>query len=202
MITKHLILGLFLFFSGCSLPDSAEITVDEGPLRFDVQTEEPGTQKSELFVFVGEKVELVEVIPPNGEIWFDSAFDAKYRVVESVHGEFDGNIIEFRAFDHYGYPPFATTSHALLFVSKHKGKLYHEKYQYHAVYKTIDGRWAACGDPYRGGMEVHRKPFEPKPLTFAEPITFDLSKFSEERKRKLFAEPYFEIVNEKAVCKM
>ncbi len=199
-------LSLFAFFFGvfaaaCSMPDSTDVTVDDGPLKYSSQTEYPGVQRSDLFVFVGEKIEVVEVVPPDGEIWDDSAFDVKYRVIESVYGEFEGNVIEFRVFDHYGYPPFARYPHALLFVSKHKGKLYHEKYQNHTVHKTIDGRWAACGDPYFG-MEYHRKPFTPKPLTFVEPITFDLAKYSAKQKQELFKEPYFEIAEGKAVCKM
>jgi hypothetical protein len=62
--------------------------------------------------------------------------------------------------------------------------------------------WAACGDPYLRGMEYHRKPFTPKPLEFAEPVTFDLENYSADKKRKFFGEPFFEIVNGKAVCKM
>ena len=168
---KFVFVAMFLGSSSlrCSIPKSTEVTVDEGPLKYTTQTKYPGVQKSDLFVFVGEKVELVEVIPPRGEIWDDAAFDAKYRVLESVYGEFEGNIIEFRVFDHYGFPPFAKEPYALLFVSKHEGKLHHEKYQYHTVYKTIDGRWASCGDPYLG-MEHHLKLFTPKPLEFVDPV--------------------------------
>lgn len=204
MKLKLLLFAFFLgsMISACSVPESTDVTVDEGPLKDSSRAEHTGVQKSDLFVFVGEKIEVVEVNPPNGEVWFDSAFDVKYRVIESVHGEFEGNIIEFRVFDHYGYPPFAKHPHALLFVSKHKGKLYHEKYQYHTVHKTIDGRWAACGDPYLLGMEYHRKPFTPKPLRFAEPITFNLEEYSEKQKQELFKQPYFEIVDGKAFCKM
>lgn len=164
-------------------------------------TDQPGTQKSDLFVFVGEKIAVDEFTPPNGEVWFDFAFDAKYRVVEPVFGEFEGNLIEFKVYDHYGYPPFANTSHALLFVSKHEGKLYHEKYQYHAVYRTTDGRWASCGDPYLG-MEYHRKPFTPKPVGFEKPVVIDIGKYSKEQRKKFFGEPYYEIAGDKAVCKM
>ena len=192
---------LSLFVISCSTPEATHLVVDEERLEYASQTEYPGIQKSELFVFVGEKVEVVEVTPPHGEIWFDEVFDAKYRVLESVYGEFEGNIIEFRVFDHYGYPPFAKHSHALLFVSKHKGKLYHEKYQYHTVYRTLDGRWAACGDPYLG-REYHRKPFSPKPLIFPEPVTFDLAEFSEKQRKAIFVEPYFEIIEGRAVCRM
>ena len=202
MKVRFLLIAIFLGLSilSCSTPESKDIIVDEEPNK-SVQTEYSGVQKSDLFVFVGEKIEVVEVIPQHGEIPFDSVFDAKYRVLESVYGEFEGNAIEFRVFDHYGYPPFAKHSHALLFVSKHEGKLYHEKYLYHVVYKTIDGRWAACGDPYLG-MEYHRKPFTPKTLTFAEPITFDFADYTDKQKKAMFTEPYFEIGKRKAVCKM
>jgi len=192
---------LSLLFLSCSAPEPTGITVDEEPLKYSAQTEYPGVQKSDLFVFVGEKIEVVEIEPPQDEIWDDAAFDAKYRVLESVYGEFEGNIIEFRVFDHYGFPPFAKEPYALLFVSKHEGKLYHEKYQYPTVYKTVDGRWASCGDPYLG-MEYHRKPFIPKPLEFIDPVTYDLSKFSRDQIKAIFIPPYFEIVGGKAVCKM
>lgn len=186
----------------CSIPESQAVTVDTGPIKDSFAPEQPGTQRSDLFVFVGEKVEVVEFVPPQGEVWFDQAFDAKYRVIEPVFGEFEGNIIEFRVFDHYGYPPFANHSHALLFVSKHDGKLYHEKYQYHAVHQTTDGRWASCGDPYLRGMEYHRKPFTPKALEFVKPITVDLAKYSKEQRTKYFGEPYYEIAGDQAICKM
>ena len=185
----------------CAAPKPEDVVVDEEPLKYTEQTEYPGVQKSDLFVFVGEKIEVVELEPPNGEVWFDAGFDAKYRVVDKVYGEFNGNIIEFRAFDHYGYPPFAKSTNALLFVSKYQGKLYHEKYQYYSVYRTIDGSWASCGDPYIG-MDYHRKPFTPKALTFPEPIKFDLAEYTAEQRKAMFTEPYFEILNGWAICKM
>jgi hypothetical protein len=116
MKLRFLLVGFILGMSiiSCSTPESTDITVDEGPLKYSTQTEYPGIQRSDLFVFVGEKVEVVEVTPPHGELWFDAAFDAKYRVLESVYGEFEGNIIEFRVFDHYGFPPFAKEPYALL----------------------------------------------------------------------------------------
>ena len=40
-------------------------------------------------------------------IHMDAAFKARYEVLEKVHGSFDGKIIDFKAYDHYGFPPFA-----------------------------------------------------------------------------------------------
>mgnify|MGYP007054661619 CR=1 FL=1 len=198
-------IAAFLFLSiivSCSNPAVDEITVNEGPLKYSVETEEPGTQKSDLFVFVGQKIEVVEFTPPNREVWFDSAFDAKYKIIEKVYGEFDGGIIEFRAFDHYGFPPFAKYQHALLFVSKYKGKLYHEKYVFYEAYKTSDGRWASCGDPYLHAGEYHRKPFTPKPLYFPSPVVFDRQDLTDKKFREIYSPPYFEVNGKKATCKM
>lgn len=188
------------FFSTLTLPEIIEVEFDEKRPRFSEQNE-PGVQKSDLYVFVGEKIDVTEVVPPNGEIWFDSAFDAKYRILETVSGEFDGDVIEFRAFDHYGFPPFATQKNALLFVSKYKGKLYHEKYQYYHVYQTIDGRWAACGDPYLG-MDYHRKPFLAKDLVFPKPVVFERHNLNNEQFKSIYFEPFFETNGRNAVCKM
>ncbi len=190
-----------IFAASCSVPGSADVRVAEGPLNYFHPNKESGVQKSDLFVFVGEKIEVVEILPTDGEMWLDQGFNAKYRVVESVYGEFDGGVIEFRVWDHYGYPRFAKFPHALLFVSRHEGSLYHEKYRYYTVHQTIDGRWAACGDPY-ARVPVHRKPFDPKPLPFSEPVTFSLNNYRKEWVDAFFVPPYFEIVDGKAVCKM
>ncbi len=188
--------------ASCSQPDIEEVKVDEESLQYSVETGQAGTQKSDLFVFVGEKIEIAEFIPPKNEMWFDSAFDAKYKIIENVYGEFDGGIIEFRVFDHYGFPPFGKYKHALLFVSMEKGKLYHEKYVFYDVYKTSDGRWASCGDPYLHAGEYHRKPFTPKQLDFPSPIIIDRPDLTDREFQKIYFSPYFEVDGKKANCKM
>lgn len=193
---------LLLFVASCSNYDLEVVAVDEGPLKYEADSEYPGTQSSELFVFVGEKIEIVEFRPPHGEVWMDSAYDAKYRILEPIYGDFQGNVIEFRAFDHYGFPPFGKFQNVLLFVSKEKGKLYHEKYVFHDVYRTSNGKWASCGDPYLRAGEYHRKSFTPKPLDFATAVVFDRSDLSDEQFQKIFTPPYFDVQGKKATCKM
>lgn len=175
--------------------------MDYGPVQDSIEVGKIGTQDSDLFVFVGEKIEVVEFPPAPGEMRFDAVFDASYRVVEPVYGKFEGDVIKFRVFDHYGFPRFAEFKNVLLFVSKIDGKLYHEKYQYYDVYQTVDGRWASCGDPYRG-MDYHREPFAPKNVEFREPVVSDLAKLNKQQIDEMYPSPYFEIAGTKAVCKM
>ncbi len=158
---------------------------------------------SNFYVFVGEKVE-VKPFQPEVEkdvILRDSAFKAKYRIIQNVYGDYQKDTIEFEVYDHYGAPPFAKYKTALLFVSEHKGKLYHEKYQYFDVYKTTDGRWASCGDPYKFD-DVHRKDIKAVKLQFVEPLIFNLNGYKDKYIRAIFTKPYFRIEGNKAECLM
>jgi len=154
-----------------------------------------------VYVFVGEKVEVKQFKPQveKFELLMDEAFKAKYKIIQNVYGDYQGEFIEFEAFDHYGFPPFAEYKNVLLFVSEHKGKLYHEKYQYFDVYQTKDGRWAGCGDPYES-EDVHRKPVKTFKLEFNEPVTYDLSGFTVKQRREFYPPPFFRIEGKKAIC--
>ncbi len=109
------------------------------------QTAQAQTAKDSLYVFVGEKIEVNKFFlakNPN-QLIGNAAFRAKYRIVQQVYGHYPYDTIEFIAYDHYGTPAFSKYEHALLYVSKYEGKLYHEKYQYADVYRTENGRWAS-----------------------------------------------------------
>lgn len=200
MILKSILLPIFLFLiGGCSYPSADEVKVDYSTPIITTENENAGIQISDLFVFVGEKIEVAEFRP--GPDSMDQAFKAKYRVVEKVYGEFTGNVIEFEVYDHYGIPPFSKFKHVLLFVSKAKGKLYHEKYQYFDVYQTVEGRWASCGDPYRFD-EYHRKDFTAQKLEFDPPIMLVRQKPSEDETNEIYPAPYFSMQPNKAKCLM
>ncbi len=156
---------------------------------------------SKVYAFVGEKVEVVEfkLQLKEGELPFDQAFKAKYKIIQNVYGDYQGEFIEFEAYDHYGYPPFARFKNVLLFVSEYKGKLYHEKYQYFDVYQTKDGRWAGCGDPYQF-EDVHRKPVKTFNLEFETPMTYDLSRFNAKQIKEFYPKTYFKVEGKKATC--
>ena len=131
----------------------------------------------------------------------DEAFKAQYKVIQRVYGNYEKDTIDFTAYDHMGVPAFSKFSNVLLFVSNHGGKYYHEKYQYFDVYKTKEGRWASCGDPYKFD-DYHRKNLKAVRLEFTEPVSFDLSTLNDERIKKLYPEPYFIINDKSALCIM
>ncbi len=160
-------------------------------------------QSDSLFVFVGQKIKVDKFEPKlvEGQIRFDEAFKAKYKVVQQVYGTYRKNSIDFDAYDHMGTPAFSKFDNVLLFVSNHNGKWYHEKYQYFDVYKTKEGKWASCGDPYKFDG-YHRKSLKAVKLEFTERVSFDVSSLNVEQIKKWYPEPYFTIKDSRAYCLM
>jgi hypothetical protein len=130
-------------------------------------------------VFVGERVSIEPMEDPceaeakrTGElrcIVMDELYRATYRVVLPVSGTTPAQEVTFEIADHYGFPPFAHFSHALLFVAIDKDRNWLHKYQGIAMHRTTEGQWAACGEVDRRGVDKdlsHRA----RPLPFAEPI--------------------------------
>ena len=92
--------------------------------------------KRDLIVFVGKRVSVKKQRAEPDSM--DEKFEAKYRVLQLVFGRYKGADIAFTAYDHYGTPAFAQHDTALMFVTRHEGRLYHEKYQFFPVYPTAD----------------------------------------------------------------
>jgi len=160
-----------------------------------------GVENSKYLVFIGEKISVNAVPARKGEIPFDKQFLAKYRVVETFHGSYEGTEIEFTAYDHYGSPGFANYQHVLLYVELEDGKYYHSKYQYNPLYKTKDGRWAGPYDAYDYGHEYNRQtPIKPEVIDFLKPVEIDVSRFEKAHIEKWFPAPYFRIEGGKAIA--
>jgi hypothetical protein len=109
------------------------------------------TPSQKLYVFIGEKISVDHA---EGKIYcntisFDSEYDAKYKIIKNIYGDYKGDSIKFTAYDHYGTPSFSHHKYVLLFVAEYCGKLIHEKYQFFDVYPTENGRWASPGNPWR-----------------------------------------------------
>ncbi|WP_353777434.1 hypothetical protein [Winogradskyella sp. 3972H.M.0a.05] len=156
-------------------------------------------QDKEIYVFVGEKIEVKEFQPK--EMLMDRAFKAKYRILEQVYGRLNLDVIAFEAYDHYGIPPFSNYKHVLLYVVKIDGKFYHSKYQYSALYKTKGGEWAGTYALYDyNHIYNEHTTIEPVKIDFEPAVEFDLSKYRKEMSKDLFPEPYFEINGDKATA--
>ena len=157
-------------------------------------------ENTEYFVFVGEKISVERV--PDGESNFDEEFVAKYRVIESLKGSFEGGEIEFIAYDHYGTPEFSAYSHVLLFVIRSNGKYFHSKYMFNPLYRTKSERWAG---PYSTSDYSHEynktTKIKPEIIDFVEPIEADLSGLSFNQIKMFYPKPYYVSRGKKATTK-
>lgn len=183
--------------------------------------------EDKILAFVGEKIAVVETEaaasdsgdPDEVVIVLDLAFEARYRVLEVIHGDYAGETVDFAAFDHYGFPQFARSKYALLYLVESGGRLYHWKYLFDPVYPTADGRFAGCGDPSPGdeGEPMERRPLDP--IRFEPPVVFRLSEERVTRRRRpdlsaaerdeinreiesRFAPPVFDRRGDVATCRM
>jgi hypothetical protein len=169
-----ILLGIYLLLHlSCLSPASGDdkyISRDTLPLISKSDTSKI-EKNNRLIAFVGEKIEVQPLPQESGSM--DAGFRAKYKVLLNVYGNYSKNTIEFTAYDHYGQPGFSNYKNVLLFVSEHKGKYYHEKYQYFDVYKTKNGRWAS---PYKSEDYNHAyntyTPIKPEIIEFAETVAY------------------------------
>lgn len=169
--------------------------------------------KDSLLVFVGEKIE-VQYSPEASSsdtiilgkdtlltvsVPMDKRFIAKYKVLAVINGWFKPDTLTFFVYDHYGEPAFSKYKTVLLFVSSYKGKLYHEKYQYFDLYRTVDDRWAS---PYSNGDYTH--PFKdkltvkPERISFQDEVSYPVDTLSLVQRQTRFPKPYFDIKKGKA----
>ena len=107
----------------------------------------------ELLVIVGRKISVVEVEleAEPGWVLMDLAFLARYRVLQTVVGDYEADEIEFLVFDHYGRPAFADAEVVLLPIRRYGDKYEHEKYMY-APLRKIPGRWTEPGGRTAQGL--------------------------------------------------
>jgi len=156
----------------------------------------------DLVVFIGEKISVKKFEPKSdpGYVIMDKAFKAKYKVLELVHGEFDGKEIEFEVYDHYGRPAFSRYKTVLLFVTKYEDGMYHQKYQFFPVFETNDGYWAGCGSPYAYEPEVHHGDLNPTVHNYSADAYFPLKRLSGKERRRHYPKKRYKIEKKRAYC--
>ncbi|HYE74078.1 MAG TPA: hypothetical protein VEF04_12145 [Blastocatellia bacterium] len=191
-------MGLGYFNKNLSLAANENVATKQDTAKaVFIPSEIDNLKKNSLFVFVGEKIKLAELQPEPGSR--DAAFLARYKVLDKVYGDYLKDIIEFKVYDHYGTPPFSKHQVVLLFVSFHEGKFYHEKYQYFALYKTKDGKWASPYSTFDYRHEYNRQTsIKPVKIEFAEPVYYDLTRKDKKLVREWFPAPYYQVENGKA----
>jgi hypothetical protein len=158
--------------------------------------------RQDFVVFVGRRLQVDEVVPARGEVWFDRKFVARYQVLTVIFGTFAEDEITFTSFDHKaprGVIPLQKLNEVLLlYVSKVDGEMVHEKYQYDEVYKTRDGRWAGCATPY--DAPNHRSERKVHPVDFFPTVEFNVRDLTADETQQLYPSSSFEIRDAVAVC--
>ncbi len=171
----------------------------------------------DLLAFVGEKIatssldeeslaEAAEAAIDEGGTLSHYSIRARYKIIDLLHGHFDGATIDFEAFDHFGTFEFVHHPLVILYLLDRDGRLVHADYQYDPVYPTSDGRFAFCGDPYSvledEGLKIDRRPLTE--LNFDAPVVLKID--NEDLKRKYgenyFSEPAFIVDGDEAICRM
>lgn len=149
-----------------------------------------------LIVFIGSPIE-VKAIPrrsADGSLRLDMEFEAKYKVEKVIFGNYSEPEIIFSAFDHYGFPQFASPSFktVMLYLTRYREGLIHEKYQFYEVYPTADGRWAGCGDPYKYDEAHYREGAQTAhPIEFKPEVTFELTGLTASEIETRYPKKYF-----------
>jgi hypothetical protein len=154
-----------------------------------------------LFVFIGRKINVDYAKNKYycNRISMDWKFDAEYKIVENLYGDYKKDTMNFVAYDHYGKPSFSEYENVILYVAEYCGELVHVKYQFNNVYKTKDGKWAS---PYQGfdsekldSLKIKK----PEILEFEDDVTFEFGKDTDTLWfDKRFPEPYYETKGFKA----
>ena len=151
-----------------------------------------------LIAFVGRRLSVREVKskPRRNVIQFNAEYRVRVEVLQVVFGKYAAKEMEFSSYVHVGEPAFGTDEFGLVYVSRDKGRLIQQKYLFQPVYRTSDGRWAGCGDPYARIPDVHRHGVKAEPIAFRPPVTFDTRKMAEEQAFPSFQAPFFRIEND------
>jgi hypothetical protein len=157
-----------------------------------------------LWAFVGEQISFHDTEAQCGPgCWqFDSVYSARYRPRQVFDdAELGTAPVQFSVWTHYGYPEFARTPTALLFVWARPDGLQLAKYQAMSVDRTADGRWAFCGDPYDHDNAPPAGTPRTVPLRFADDVVFDdVSRWSAQHVAEAYPADVYAIVGGKVHC--
>ncbi len=129
-------------------------------------------------------------------ITMDLLYEASYQIEDILYGEYEHKKITFKLADHYGEPDFAEFKMALLFIHITKDGNYLSKYMGFPLFNTVDGDRAMCGIPYKDAEEHIESIIFKKDVVFA-----DMSIYSSEYFLRYYDERYYEVKNNKIVCK-
>ncbi len=149
----------------------------------------------ELYAFIGKKIE----VEPSDHIYYcnimsmDSKYDAKYKVLKNIYGNYPKDTISFISYDHFSIKKYSDFENVLIYVADYCGVLTHVKYQYSALYKTKDGKWASPYNPYDYRNIDSNFKIQPQKIEFVNPIVFNFNPEITNRIKAKYPEPYAKV---------
>jgi hypothetical protein len=154
-----------------------------------------------LYVFIGEKisVESAPDIEYCNVMSMDSKYQARYKILENIYGDFKNDTIDFVSYDHASYIRYDDFDHVLLYVANYCGELINVKYQFDPLYKTKNGRWASPYKSYKSKTNSKLSAIKPHKIRFPKELKFDFS--PEPYFTERYPSPFYKIVDKKAIPK-
>jgi len=142
------ILSFIGLLQGCAVISNVENVA--GVTEQDINPKGTIVNEDGILVFVGERIAVFqrEYDCPSDSICMDGHYVARYRIIEILQGDYDGDTIDFFANDHYGMPKFSKHKAVLLYLQQHNKNIGHMKYEYNIVNPLRDGGWGICTDIY------------------------------------------------------
>ena len=155
-----------------------------------------------LIVDIGKKIRIKSIAHTNycDNFSMDTKYEATYKIIENIHGNFPNKKINFISFEHgIRSENFYDFKYVLIYVADYCGVLTHVKYQYDPLYKTEDNKWAS---PYIyfNDKNYVQKNIYPKKIEFKNNLKFHISKHNRHTELE-FPKPYYEISKDKAIPK-
>ena len=153
-----------------------------------------------LLVFIGEKISIKGMNDEKDIM--DAKFLATYKIREIVCGSYEKENIDFIVYDHYGMPEFEKYETVMLYVSQDTLGFYHQKYLFHPLYKTKDGRWASpvTGSSYEYSYDTTNPSLKPERIDFANEVSFPTAGLKKREVKYSYPEPFYKIVPGKAIA--
>ena len=174
---------------------------------------------TKLFVFIGQKVEVINTPSEKDEIINDAKFVATYKIIEKICGDFPGDTITFEVISTFIDSTFKGQNTTLFFLLKNVEE--NDGYQlwgdaYYDVYKTKDGRWASPlktnDHPWSPSisllpaikrklllMSLPGKTF-PAEIPFEQEVWYDISGMTREEIHLTYPDKYYKIEGQKAIA--
>jgi hypothetical protein len=159
------------------------------------------SQKKQLLVFVGEKIEFMKDTVVDTENIGPDDYIVVYKIVKLLSGKPEKDTVSCYTADEWETPPELTKyANALVFLAQLTDGYY--CLYYFDVYRTKDNRWASPSYYCKEGYEYLYKERMDKPqrVPFENELSFDISKYSDEYIKKHYPSPYFEIRENRAIA--